>query len=306
MAPRHHHQPTPIERHPHWDIVPLPHDWGLKAGGKPYRPHDHLPYGVPDQEDWESVARKFQVDVKYLIYFNFMTDSPDEVNWYLRHYVGCVKVSPSGNNWMFSNGANPGIIYIPPSDDEQFEYPAENICVWTSDSIRKFMMRLFTVSRRKSRRVRRLVNVILRAGYPKCLDLWYYNGMAVEEYVDWRTGNAKRRDMTKDTNGTCPFDGSSGLYSQSGWWEINRGLWRVHPMQAVLLPNCYRWNNDDVEEFLDWFDRDIARGWDAMRAAQGKMATRAGPVYGDLVPRFIEHVRRLSRDPADLYSAFPP
>src|SRR5438552_14518813 len=94
----------PIERPPHNDGVALPHNWGALQGGIPYRPKDRI-NGQPFQEDWGTVARKFDVGVKQLIYFNFMTHEPDVVNWYLHHYVGCVKVSPSGNNWMFSNEA---------------------------------------------------------------------------------------------------------------------------------------------------------------------------------------------------------
>src|SRR5215467_14072099 len=99
----------PIEKEP--TGLRLPPFWHARNNyGIPYRPKDK-----PVQEDWYSVARKFGVDVQELIFFNFMTHKPDEVNWYLHHYVGCDKVSPSGNNWMFSNSARPGIIYIPPA-----------------------------------------------------------------------------------------------------------------------------------------------------------------------------------------------
>ena len=117
----------PIERHPKLaGGEQVPRDWGPMQGGIPYRPSDEF-----EQEDWESVARKFDVGVKELIYFNFMTDNPDIVNWYLKNYVGCEKVSPSGNNWMFSKKAYPGHIYIPPADDKTFNYDPEEICTWS-------------------------------------------------------------------------------------------------------------------------------------------------------------------------------
>src|SRR5260370_883863 len=58
------------------------------------------------------------IDVKELMYFNFMTTRSDEVNWYLRRWVGCNKCSDSGFNWKFSNSAHPGIIYIPPAEHD--------------------------------------------------------------------------------------------------------------------------------------------------------------------------------------------
>jgi hypothetical protein len=35
------------------------------------------------------------------------------VNWYLRRYVGCTKVTADQKNWIFSANADPGIIYTP-------------------------------------------------------------------------------------------------------------------------------------------------------------------------------------------------
>jgi len=69
------------------------------------------PPGTPD-DTWESVARQYNLDVHQLIYFNFNTNNPKEVNWYLHTYIGCNTPSPSGWNWTFK-GAKPGIIYIP-------------------------------------------------------------------------------------------------------------------------------------------------------------------------------------------------
>ena len=74
--------PKPVERRPK-DLV-LPRGWhALNNYGIPYRPRDK-----PVQEDWHTVARKFGVDVKDLIFFSFLTNDPDEVNWYLHHHPG--------------------------------------------------------------------------------------------------------------------------------------------------------------------------------------------------------------------------
>jgi hypothetical protein len=169
----------PIEKYPR-DAV-LPRGWHAKMNfGTTYR--------VKDGDDWEKVAKKFMVDVKELIYFNFLTTRPDEVNWYLHYHTGCDTVSPSGNNWMFSSSANPGIIWIPPAENDPIDIdePLE-ICVWTPGDGKVFMQRLVGIARAmsgiKGDRVKEMVRVIAEAGYPAAEDLFYFNPGAVHEYV---------------------------------------------------------------------------------------------------------------------------
>ena len=179
MAPN---RGKPIERHP---TMPVPRNWGALQQGIPYRPRDD-----PKQEDRELVVRKFAVGVKELIYFNFMTDNPDEVNWYLRRHVGCEKISPSGNNWMFSRRATPGYIYIPPADDQAFTYDPEPICSWSPKLEEAFIRRLHAIAQgmpgNKGHRIKRLMQVITNAGYPGWKGLWYYNDMVMKAFVDWK------------------------------------------------------------------------------------------------------------------------
>ena len=96
-------------------------------------PADFVPEGVvathrvSDGEDWASVAAKYNVNVKDLIYFNFHTNVPEEVNWYLRRNTGCNVSKDGGRNWAFSSTADPGLIYIPPS--EVIEMEPEDVIV---------------------------------------------------------------------------------------------------------------------------------------------------------------------------------
>jgi hypothetical protein len=65
-----------------------------------------------------------------IIYFNFKTNVPEEVNWYLHHYVGCERTTADGKNYVFgfSGAAKAGKrkarIYIPP---QQFSFPPVTI-----------------------------------------------------------------------------------------------------------------------------------------------------------------------------------
>ena len=77
----------------------------------PFPPAGGIGYKVKDGETWGSVANMFGLDVKKLIRFNFQTDDPGEVNWYLRVKVGCHL--HDAINWKFSDDATPGYIYHP-------------------------------------------------------------------------------------------------------------------------------------------------------------------------------------------------
>ncbi|MDP3406694.1 LysM peptidoglycan-binding domain-containing protein [Bosea sp. (in: a-proteobacteria)] len=91
----------PIEKKPR---TPLP---------RSYIPPESWPYPVKNGDTWINIAERNGIDAEKLIYFNFKTNDPDEVNWYLRYHTGCLDPSPSGLNWAFSARAKPGIIYIP-------------------------------------------------------------------------------------------------------------------------------------------------------------------------------------------------
>jgi len=262
-----------------------------------------------DQEDWESVARKFGVGVQELIYFNFFTHESDEVNWCLKRNVGCDKVSPSGNNWMFSHTAKPGIIWIPPAEDESFDFDSVRSCSWMPSNIQKFLMSLGTISRTmpgiRGQRIKKLVQVILRAGHPGCLDLWYYNEMCVRVYVDFLTLDPKRREMTKATQGAFPFDGDSGLYQQSGSMEQRSGKWKIHPVRDLFADfACGAWSVDNITTYLERIEADIQLGKYEMELAQAKTGMGGGDAVSPLVSDFINSVSFLAKDDSHLYSAW--
>jgi hypothetical protein len=79
---------------------------------QPWPPPNSSPYKVQDNEDWASVATKFKMTVRDLIIFNFGTERPGEINWYLHHYVGCPQTQDKRNR-VFCSSANPGYIYYP-------------------------------------------------------------------------------------------------------------------------------------------------------------------------------------------------
>lgn len=77
------------------------------------QPSNSRPYRVKDGDNWKSIALANGIDPSDLLRFNFGTVIPEEVNWYLREYVGCNVKTADGRNWRFSSSATPGTIYLP-------------------------------------------------------------------------------------------------------------------------------------------------------------------------------------------------
>jgi hypothetical protein len=68
---------------------------------------------VHDGEDWGTIAAQYGMEAWKLIDLNFSTHDPSEVNYYLRTSVGCNRATRDNKNWIFSDSAIPGYIYVP-------------------------------------------------------------------------------------------------------------------------------------------------------------------------------------------------
>ena len=84
-----------------------------KKVSRTYVPPDSTTYKVKDGDSWGSIAKVNSIDAMDLIELNFKTRNPDEVNWYLKNYVGCTLATADRKNWRFSSSAKPGIIHVP-------------------------------------------------------------------------------------------------------------------------------------------------------------------------------------------------
>lgn len=77
-----------------------------------YRPPNSLPYRVKNGDSFVSVAARLGITPKALLLFNFNTDNPLHVNYYLQHNLGCTVPTPDGKNLTFKS-ASPGMLYQP-------------------------------------------------------------------------------------------------------------------------------------------------------------------------------------------------
>ena len=106
-----------------------------------YVPEQSTPYRVTSSDSWWVLAELPQVKAAGLsaldlCYFNFKTRTPSEINWYLRHKVGCQKTTQDGKNYKFTSSDQPGIVYlpavgvVPPVDEYPRPQPLDRSNAW--------------------------------------------------------------------------------------------------------------------------------------------------------------------------------
>jgi hypothetical protein len=254
---------------------------------------------VNDGEDWASVAAKYNVDVKDLIYFNFHTNVPEEVNWYLRRNVGCNVSKDGGRNWAFSSSADPGLIYI----------PARVINMEPIDATpdKPVMQRIQEIADKlpgaPGKRIRGILAIeSLADPYQKTPSpgkdrLWYYNVGAVSYYIDLNTSDTDRREMTKDTNGQLPFDGDMG----PGFEQV-RHDWRIYPFgEIVALDATNHQSDSQLKTFLEGMEAEVHGSLLQIVNLQHRTEEFGGGAWGPLVKAFLEHMHDLAETPTHLY-----
>lgn len=68
---------------------------------------------VKTGETIDSLAQQNNLTWQQLAMFNWDTNVPKEINEHLRDKVGCTHKTADGNNYMFNDADDPGIIFIP-------------------------------------------------------------------------------------------------------------------------------------------------------------------------------------------------
>jgi hypothetical protein len=259
-------------------------------------PVDFVPEGavethrVTDGEDWASVAKDFNVKVDDLIYFNFHTNEPEEVNWYLRRNTGCNVSNDGERNWAFSSSADPGIIYIPPS--AVINMDPEEVTGDTKTIMERLQEVAKIITGNEGIRIREIMDIATRVGSPGDEQLWYYNGGAVFKYIQLRTNPSERQEMTKDTNGQFPFDGDAG---------VNFGKWKIYPFQDITALDAANHQSDsDLKTWLVWLDGQISTSWHDMV----QIHDVGGDTTEGLVAEFLDHVFGLAEIPTHLYFVY--
>ncbi len=265
----------PIEEYPH-NLIPL--DYWPPPGIKHY---------VKTGERWESVAAQHGVDVKALIYHNFKTTRPNEVNWYLRHLIGC-NVSTDGLNWAFSSGIKPGYVVIPAKtvDMEPEVYTAPESEIKRLKPIAK------KISGLPGERIRCMLALAESVGSPLDEKLWYYSSQPTMIYTNWHTNNQQRRWMTETTGGRLPFDGHAGAAY---------GYWRTYPFRQLKIDCIDGCSDADLKHKIELIEDDFRKSFYYVTRPENASTQGGGSSFGPLVEAFVAHVYALSKSPIHLY-----
>jgi len=70
-----------------------------------------FPYKVRDGESIKSIADRLGMTWQELSILNWGTSVPEEINWYLKHFVGCRR--NDAGYYYFEDSNDPGILYLP-------------------------------------------------------------------------------------------------------------------------------------------------------------------------------------------------
>src|SRR5579862_524411 len=166
----------------------------------------------------------------------------------------------------------------------------------------------------RGKRIREMATIADKLGYPKNWDdLWFYERGAVVEYVDYqRTGDKRRQEMTRGTQGNLPFDGDIPL---SG------GSWRVYPFRQAAT-ECARFGNQNADDcqgrvhnIMRHAEDEMLRTFEDVNRIVQKVGFLNGmdphlttdhslDIFGPLAAAFIKHLVKLSNTPDTLYSTY--
>lgn len=173
----------------------------------------------------------------------------------------------------------------------------------------------------RQKRIQDWVILAAELDYPEFLDLWYYNRVAVREYVSFDTQDKRRIDMTKATAGQLPFSGTTGSMSYRGTYSAPPGTpWRVYPFRSAVEKCHGRTNVDDcfglvgnelssaenaILELIAEMVQQMARvgGATALDPFQGMVGASADNL-GASAGAFLKHVGTLLNDPKSLYATY--
>ena len=169
-------------------------------------------------------------------------------------------------------------------------------------------------------RLREWVNIAERLGYPKYLDLWYYNRVATFEYVNWNTKDPRRVAMTTATGGNLPFDGTTGGLSHGTSFSAPPGTaWRNYPFKKIFEECKHRRDVNDyhglISHELIFAEDEVLRSI-AEIAAQIKRVSAAGGLdfssnsgrpsdnLGPLASKYLQDYGKRLNDPNSLYAIY--
>jgi hypothetical protein len=164
-------------------------------------------------------------------------------------------------------------------------------------------------------RIRKVLDIAERVGYPSNWDLWIYFSGAIYDFMNYRiqleneetNAAAPRRIMTSLTDGRTPFRGSAGFGKDWQSFPIREMVLACSKIQAV--EDC----DATIHNHLKQAEAEIEKGFNAIiertKEVQS-MPTSVNPLdttpsealLGPMAFRFHKHLVALTKDKDSLYS----
>lgn len=169
-------------------------------------------------------------------------------------------------------------------------------------------------------RIKDWLKLAEQVGYPGFLDLWYYNRVAVFEYVNWDTTEGRRKAMTASTGGNLPFDGTTGSMSGTGTFSAPPDTpWRNYPFRTMMnkcrgqsnvmdchgmIGNELRFAENEILQSIADMAKQIKRVGPAagtdFTSVSGSTADSISPLAG----KFYRDVKARLTNPNTLYATY--
>jgi hypothetical protein len=164
-------------------------------------------------------------------------------------------------------------------------------------------------------RIRKMLDVADRVGYPRNWNLWIYFSGAIWEFMNYRirmddeatNPNSPRRKMTAATGGRLPFTGS-----------VSPGTdWQLFPLREMVLA-CSKFRTIEdcdatMHNQLKQAEAEIEKGFDAVARRANEVSsmpssvnpfdtTPTATILGPMAFTFHKHLVGLTKDKDSLYS----
>jgi hypothetical protein len=160
-------------------------------------------------------------------------------------------------------------------------------------------------------RIRKLLSIADRLGYPRNWNLFIYNSALVFDFMNWRikqpdeetNPNSRRRQMTATTGGRTPFGGR--------WAGMD---WRIYPFRELAL-RCAKHDSIDecdaaMHNALNDADKEMEKTFQGIQKRMSDATSAPNSLspldipeknVGPMGFRFYKHFQALTKDKDSLY-----
>jgi hypothetical protein len=172
----------------------------------------------------------------------------------------------------------------------------------------------------RAQRIRGMLKIADRLGYPQNWDLWYYAQPAVYEYVRWESAQpneenlgprSRRGRMASQTGGKLPFDGDSGLLHMPWRVYLFRDAAKLcagkSPFDVdAIMSQQLKCAEGQIQMTFEAIEKEIGRTSSYRSLNSSNISRRSAESLGPLALSFLQHLNALTKDQDSLYSVFRP